>query len=241
MYFDGIIDLSHHNGPSAITGLEDAYKSGIRVVIHKATQGTSFVDKQFRAVRDEARRLGMLFGSYHFGTSADPTKQAEHYLQTIDDGKTENELAILDLEAHTDPKTSMSILWATMFVSLVKEGGTGSSIEPSVGSSVGLYTTSSYLSSLVRKQTKPLPTLHDCWLWLARYNNTIEPEMPFGWSRSWDMWQYTDKSSVPGIGPCDRSRFRGSYDDLVRFWHLGARRLKANLANGSSRTLLPSS
>jgi len=209
--YDGIIDLSHHNGPRAISGLETAYKSGIRAVIHKATEGTTFVDKQFRAVRDEARRLGMLFGSYHFGTASDSIEQAKHYLDIV--GPSDGELLILDLEANSpNPSSSMFVVGASFFVGAIRKS-TGRTTD-----SIGLYSRSNYLSRFPSNQN-----LLNCWLWLARYNATKEPVVPTGWS-SWDLWQFTDKSDIPGIGLCDRSRFRGSYDDLVTFWQQHTRK-----------------
>lgn len=211
--FDGIIDLSHHNGPSAISGLETAYKSGIRAVIHKATQGTKYIDPQFYAVRNEARRIGMLFGSYHFGTSSDPVEQVEHYLRTVggsdsndsrnDESGLSNDLLILDFESNGSlASDSMSSTLALIFTSQLSQ---------KVGRKVGLYSSSSYIHHLPQSSS-PIFS----FLWLARYS-TNEPKVD-GWP-SWDLWQYTDKAIIPGIGRCDRSRFRGGYEDLERFWN----------------------
>jgi lysozyme len=54
-------------------------------------------------------------------------------------------------------------------------------------------------------------------IWLAQYGPT--PVVPTGWSR-WTFWQFTDGAlgaephTVPGVGPCDISRFNGSLQEL---------------------------
>lgn len=79
--FDGVIDLSHHNGHNI--DFAALARAGIAGVIHKATQGTAFVDPLYAANREKALVAGLLFGSYHFGTGADGGTQGDFYLQTV--------------------------------------------------------------------------------------------------------------------------------------------------------------
>src|SRR5262245_22375804 len=93
--FNGVIDLSHHNGT---VDLQAAAASGIAGVIHKATQDQTYVDPAFTANRALAQRAGLLWGAYHFGTGADGVVQADWFLQTVQpDAAT---LLVLDLEAN---------------------------------------------------------------------------------------------------------------------------------------------
>jgi lysozyme len=77
-----------------------------------------------------------------------------------------------------------------------------------------LYTGRYVLSS-------PNSMLSQCPLWLAEYGS--RPICPPGWSQ-WKLWQHTDgrvgsgPMTVPGIGPCDRSRFAGTVDELRAWW-----------------------
>src|SRR5215475_8636303 len=65
-------------------------------VIHKATMGVSDIDPAYLARKEEARKRGYLWGSYHWGVSGNPEKQADYYLDAV---KPENdELIALDLE-----------------------------------------------------------------------------------------------------------------------------------------------
>ena len=67
--FDGVIDVSHHNGAidwPAVAG------AGIALAFLKATQGTRFVDPTFERNRTGAAKAGVLVVPYHFIDGADP-------------------------------------------------------------------------------------------------------------------------------------------------------------------------
>jgi lysozyme len=76
----------------------------------------------------------------------------------------------------------------------------------------------------VKSATGRLPVVYTCPLWLAEYGS--RPVCPPGWSQ-WKLWQHTDGQvgsapvPVPGIGPCDRSRFAGTIDQLRAWWAKG--------------------
>ena len=91
-----IIDLSHHNGP---VDLQKAQADGIAGVIHKATQGLTYVDHMFATNRQKAVAAGLLFGTSHFGTCADGSAQADFFLQTVQPSDTD--LLVLDFEENT--------------------------------------------------------------------------------------------------------------------------------------------
>ena len=66
--FNGVIDISHHNG---VVDLKKAKGDGIVGVIHKATQGQAYMDPTYQANRTKAADAALLWGAYHFGTGAD--------------------------------------------------------------------------------------------------------------------------------------------------------------------------
>jgi len=93
---DGI-DVSHHQGEIP-WDRTDRYE----LVIAKATQGRSFVDRQCAANLTAARARGVRYrGLYHFLDWSDPGRQAAHLLETVDDlgGLLEGEHLWLDWES----------------------------------------------------------------------------------------------------------------------------------------------
>ena len=198
-----IVDLSHFN---ADVDLIQAKASGVRAIIHKATQGVAFIDPTLRQRRLDAAHVAMLFGMYHFGTGADGVEQAEYFLDTTEPSKTD--LLILDLE-HNPQGPSMSLEEARAFVT---------HIQIQTGRWPGLYA-GSYLKELLGSQADPV--LANCWFWLAQYGPT--PVVPANW-KTWTLWQYTDGAqggspdTVPGIGRCDQSFYNGTPDNLTSFW-----------------------
>src|ERR1051326_7468761 len=78
--FDGVIDVSHHNGAidwPAVAG------AGIALAFLKATQGEGFVDPAFARNRAGAATAGILAVPYHFLDASDPGLQAAHFLSEI--------------------------------------------------------------------------------------------------------------------------------------------------------------
>ena len=205
--FNGVIDLSHHNGK---VDFQKAAGSGIVGVIHKATQGQDYVDPTFTGNRAKADAAGLLWGAYHFGTGADGILQADHFLTTVDPD--ESTLLVLDFEANAQGP-NMTLIEARAFVTHVQQ---------TTGRWPGLYS-GHYIKALLGTQMDPV--LANCWFWLAQYGPT--PVVPANWPR-WTMWQYTDGGlgpephTVPGAGRCDRDLFNGTEDALRTFWAGGS-------------------
>jgi GH25 family lysozyme M1 (1,4-beta-N-acetylmuramidase) len=201
--FNGVVDLSHHNGS---VDLKKASDSGIVGVIHKATQGRTYVDPTYKGNRTKAADAGLLWGAYHFGTGSDGVLQAEHFLNAVQPAN--DTLVVLDLEANPQGP-NMTLVEARAFVTHVNEV---------TGRWPGLYS-GHYIKALLGTQTDAV--LANCWFWLAQYGPT--PVVPTNWKK-WTMWQYTDGGigppphTVTGIGRCDRDRFNGTKAQLRAFW-----------------------
>ena len=200
---NAIIDLSHHNGA---VDLGRARAAGIAGVIHKATQGTTYVDPMFAANRVKAAAAGLLFGAYHFGTGGDGGPQADFFLRTVQPAA--RDLLVLDFEENT-AGPSMTLDQARAFVSRVRSA---------TGRWPGLYG-GHYLKEQLGAQADAL--LSNCWLWLSQYGaNAV---CPSAW-HAWTMWQYTDGAVGPdpqpvdGIGVCDRTTYNGTLAELMDFW-----------------------
>lgn len=95
----GIIDLSHWQEN---VDFELAKENGIVGVIHKATQGTEYIDSKYKERRKEAKDLSLLWGSYHFGVGEDGRDQANYFLNTA--GETKNTIVVLDIEENESGK-----------------------------------------------------------------------------------------------------------------------------------------
>jgi lysozyme len=199
-----VVDISHHNGR---VDFVRAAKAGIVGVIHKATQGLSFVDPLYHRNRERAVSAGLLWGAYHFGTLSDSFKQADHFLCTVN--PTAETLLVLDYEPNG--KSTMTFTQAREFVSRVNEV---------TGRFPGLYSGSLIKEKLSNKPIDPI--LSQCFLWLAQYG-PAPTRIPQTWP-TWTLWQYTDGNVGPephwvdGIGFCDRDQFNGGLAGLRRLW-----------------------
>jgi lysozyme len=196
---DVVIDLSHHNTISSWT---DIKSSGIIGIIHKATQGTSYVDPTYASRKQEALAEGLLWGAYHFGEGGNARTQAEHFLEVVQPEPTD--LLVLDWEDYIDSTmTLQEAEWFALHVGIA------------IKRTPGLYSGQAFLTDALALSRSSI--LQHSWLMIARYSSEM-PEVPPLWS-TWSMWQYTDQGTVPGVeGDCDRDRFNGDETGLRRLW-----------------------
>ena len=196
---DVIIDLYHGDNINVDFAVVKA--GGIAAVILKATQGSGFIDPAFASRLADARTAEMLVGAYHFMDGTSPVEQVAHFLSVV--GNTDDVLLALDFEGNEASQASV-----TQVASAVN------AVKAVTGRFPVLYTNRFML-------TTANPILSQCSLWLAEYGSN--PICPPGWSE-WKLWQYTDgqlgidPKPVPGIGPCDRSRFAGTVAELTAWW-----------------------
>lgn len=201
-----VVDLSHHN---ASVDFKKLKAGGVVGVIHKATEGTGFVDKKYAVRRQAALDEGLLWGAYHFGVGADGSDQADFFIETA--GTDPETLLVLDYEPnHTGP--TMTLSQAREFVEHTNN---------LVGRFPGLYS-----GHLIKEQlggAAPDPVLSNCFLWIAQYKGPRPLGIPPTFE-TWTFWQYTDGVHGPephdavGVGPCDRDRFNGSVAQLRKLW-----------------------
>lgn len=200
-----VIDLSHHN---TVTSFQDVKEDGILGIIHKATEGKAYVDKEYDSRAVKARSVGLLWGAYHFGTQGDPNGQADHFLRIVNPGH--GDLLVLDFEPNPREGT-MSLAEAEAFVQRIKH---------QTGRFPGLYSGQAFLKEQLGNCTDTI--LKNCFLWIARYSAKL-PEVPAAFG-TFALWQYTDGNAGPqphnvrGIGSCDRDKFNGDETNLRNFW-----------------------
>jgi lysozyme len=183
--------------------------SGVVGVIHKSSQGTSFVDAAYSERRAAARSAGLLWGAYHFGTAADPNAQVSNFLSAASpDAQT---LIALDVELNEQSHdNSMSLDQAKQFLQIV---------ESRLGRKAVIYG-GQYLASSLTGVNDDFIDQHR--LWWAQYHSAPD-RIPQTWG-TYFLWQYTDGHhgpapySVPGIDPCDCNTFDGTADELSAVW-----------------------
>ena len=190
----------------------DKLKTEPRVIaiIHKATIGASELDPAYFTRKEEAKKRGYLWGSYHWGVSGDPEKQADYYLDTVKPG--DDELIALDLEDATSKKL-MNAEESLRFIKRIKERA---------GRYPVLYTNhrSAKLLSAKFKGTEFAETP----LWYARFKSDVT-DFPTGLWRSYTLWQFSSEIrpqiALPGVkADMDINVYNGTVDDLKSNWPL---------------------
>lgn len=164
-----VLDLSHHN---VVKSLAKAKAAGIKAVIHKATQGISYVDPSYAGRRKAASENGLLWGAYHFADDQDVAKQVEHFLEVAQpDADT-----LLALDWEPNGNHTMTLSQAKEFLRMVHE---------KTGQKPVLYS-----GNLIKECLKGKADAFLCGhrLWLAQYGP--KAVMPPGW-KSYFFWQYT--------------------------------------------------
>jgi GH25 family lysozyme M1 (1,4-beta-N-acetylmuramidase) len=199
-----VVDISHHN---KVTSFKKMYDSGIRGVIHKSTQGTGFVDKQYESRRKAATDAGMLWGAYHFADNTDSAKQVEFFLKVA--APDDNTLMALDYEPNGSK--TMSLNQAKTFLT---------KLDDKLGRNNVLYS-----GNLIKEQLKG-KDVDGFWkqhpLWLAHYSKVIK--LPSQWP-DYFLHQFSDGvvnvqgTKVDGLtGQVDRNHFQGSEAELKAQW-----------------------
>ncbi|MEI9991846.1 MAG: glycoside hydrolase family 25 protein [Rhizomicrobium sp.] len=200
-----VVDLSHY---SPTPDFAAAKAGGVLGIVHKATQGSGYVDAKYAARAVQAKKAGLLWGAYHFGTSADVDAQVAKFLSVVKpDAST---LVALDFEQNeASPAQTMSLPQAKQFLK---------AIEAKLGRKAVLYG-GSYLKSKLGTTVDPYLAQHR--LWWAQYGNAAL--IPPTWKSYW-LWQYTDghngptPHAAPGLGSPDIDTFDGTDAELATQW-----------------------
>lgn len=175
---------------NTVTDFHAAKAAGVLAIIHKATDGDTFRDQKYLDARVRSNQSGLLFGSYHYMRDGDGKKQADFFIRYMCTG-----LPVLDFEEGSSDT-------AEEFVQRFKE---------ITGKIPILYGGMAWLDSFTNRSKRLGHLTVQCKRWIARYG----PNAPRG---EWSMWQYTDKSEVPGLGLVDGSQFRADISYLETWW-----------------------
>ena len=177
-------------------------------IIHKATIGTSKVDPKYYERKAKAKKLGYLWGSYHFGLAGTPEKQADFYLETVKPA--DDEVMALDLE-DTMSNKFMGIAKAIKFIARIKE---------KTGRYPMVYVNNTSAFQISNSASKS--AFKDTPLWYARFRRDI-PDFPKGAWATYTLWQFSSEINVqyriPGTqADMDINVFNGSVDEVRKAW-----------------------
>lgn len=156
-------------------------------VIHRSGDGTR-IDTKYRSRRAIARDRGYLWGAYHLGRPGNVQKQADMFLELIDEDP--DTLMILDLEA-TSSSSMMDINEATQFMEIVYEH---------TGKIPVVYANHSVTIEL-NSRVANHPLFQRAPLWYARFRKDI-PNFPTGIWNKYFMWQFSSEINCSKTGHC---------------------------------------
>ena len=194
-----VVDISHHN---PTPNWDQLKAGGVVGVIHKATEGGSFVDSQLFKRAKPAMDAGLKWATYHFMRPGSTFAQMDHYLSTID--PVPGERVVLDHEdagVHLDQLCDAVANLLEMRPDLQVSIYSGHLIKEQLGSARNAY---------LAEHTS---------LWIAQYTSASAPSWPTATWPQWTLWQYTDKAPVDGISkPVDGNRFNGSIEQCLAWF-----------------------
>lgn len=185
--YDGI-DISSHQGK--IDWAKVSSDKDIRFVYIKATEGATYRSPHYSTNITEARRYGLLVGSYHYITSTSSIDaQFENFtkyaLKSIQDL-----IPMLDVEVRGHWSRSQLIDSVSKFCNLIERHY---GVQPMIYSTMGFY------------NKNLTPHFNNHHLYIGRYSSS-EPEI--NWEGEYTIWQYSETGIIPGID---------AYVDLCRY------------------------
>lgn len=185
--YDGI-DISSYQG--YIDWGKVSSDKDIRFVYIKATEGATYRSPHYAHNITQARRYGLLVGSYHYLTSSSSIVDQFNNFSTYALVDVQDLMPMLDVEVRGSWSRSQLIDSVNKFCDLVEDHY---GVQPMIYSTMGFY----------NKNLTPYFNKHK--LYIGRYSNS-EPEI--NWEGEYTIWQYSENGIIPGID---------AYVDLCRF------------------------
>jgi glycosyl hydrolase family 25 len=197
------LDISHHQDIKL--DLAQCRREGVEFVFIKATEGSGFVDSDFKPNLAEARAAGQLVAAYHYvKDNATSTAQVQNVLRTVP----KDVPVIPDVEAN-----SGGIQLTRDFVSALRSAGYSVPL---------LYLPRWYWQQIGSPDLRGLPSL-----WSSRYPDKTQRSLEAGLAAVpasyWNGYgnldvavlQFTSTAKVAGYAPLDANAFRGTRDQLA--------------------------
>ena len=193
------IDASHWQGFPEFAKVRAA---GVIAMIHKATEGTGYVDPNRARNCVNAIKAGLAVITYHWlSPGIDPKAQIAFYLKTVD--PVPGERMVIDYEEEgctlADLKAAVQAL-----------------LDDPRELRVTIYSGHLLKQQLGSKRDAFLAENTD--LWLAQYTSGA-PSWSTNTYPHWTLWQYSESGSVDGItdSKVDLNRFYSSDEELLKW------------------------
>lgn len=207
------VDVSAYQGE---INWQELSKQNIKFAFIKATEGSSFVDKQFLYNFSEAQKTDLAVGAYHFFSyDSEGATQAKHFINTVKpfDGMLP---PVIDLEFYGDKeknppsRESVTRELKTM-LSILEEHYGQKPIIYATETSYELYLESDYEQ-------------YDIWI----RNVISEPRLSD--EREWVFWQYTNRECIDGYEGMERYIDMNVFSGNEREYHeyISSRSFKYN-------------
>jgi lysozyme len=195
------IDISHHQGSNI--DFKAVRKAGVVAMIHKATEGTSYIDDMRAENIINATKAGIACCTYHWlSPGSGAQSQMEFYLSVID--PVEGERLVIDYEENGC--TLDQLHEAVEFLLRDKRGF-----------QITIYSGHLLKEQLNGSYDQLLSENTD--LWLAQYCDADEVVWSTGTYPEWTLWQYSETGNISGIGDqnVDLDEFNGTPEELVEW------------------------
>ncbi|MDE7465466.1 MAG: hypothetical protein K2M59_03445 [Muribaculaceae bacterium] len=182
------IDVSHHNG--VIEWQKVAKKAKPLFVYIKATEGSAYIDKDYKRNITEARKAGLRVGSYHFfRMTSGAHAQFRNFIKMIQ-GESQDLIPMVDIET-TDGHSRRAVRDSlVVFLNLLQRH---------YGVKPLIYSHNSHYNDICA------PELNNYPLYIARYHHK-EPVINGG--GKYTIWQYSETGRIDGMpGFVDLARF----------------------------------
>ena len=175
------VDISNHQGD---VDMEKLAGQGVAFVYMKATEGSSFVDAEFKKNWKNAEEAGIPAGAYHFFSfDSKGTDQAESFIQTV--GEIHGRLIpAVDAEFYGEywdvpPEKEAVVSELRAFIQAIEDEY---GVKPVIYMSPDIY--KMYLKG----------EFDDCPKWVR---SVYYPPF-FDYRDGWILWQYTDRERLEG-------------------------------------------
>lgn len=178
---------------SAGLDYNEVKKDGYEFILHKASEGYTYLDKKFKTEIPKIKAAGLLTGAYVFSrpSSSKAEDEAQTILRQIKEVGGVDLPPILDMEDNGGLSDSDLQAYVTKWrVAIQKED----SRKPILYVNMNFY-------------NKLKPIIKDFTLWIAEYQ-VKEPQI-----KDYAFWQMTNQDKEQG-GTFDEDLFNGSLDDL---------------------------
>lgn len=182
------IDISSHQG--FIDWAKVSSDKDISFVYIKATEGATYRSPHYAHNITQARRHGLLVGSYHYITSTSTIDEQFENFSKFALKSVQDLIPMVDVEVRGTWSRSQLIDSVEKFCQLVERHY---GVQPMIYSTMGFY----------NKNLAPQFNKH--LLYIGRYSSE-RPEI--NWEGEYTIWQYSETGIIPGID---------TYVDLCRF------------------------